>query len=125
MTLDEASKNPDGTYDGAKTLSWLSEALGYKIPEAEIKEMFDVIKRKKESASGNQESRNRDTNPEQTDENRREAEKETSAGSPESAQKGRAEAMGSRVRKDRAVVITRTKRQINSVPLPDFNSGVL
>jgi hypothetical protein len=26
-TLDEASRNPDGTYNGARALSWLSEAL--------------------------------------------------------------------------------------------------
>ena len=24
-TLDEAARNPDGTYDGARVLSWLSD----------------------------------------------------------------------------------------------------
>lgn len=42
-TLDEAARNPDGTYNGARALSWLSDVLlgvGKGIPEDEIKQMF-------------------------------------------------------------------------------------
>lgn len=47
--LDAASKNPDGTYNGAKALSWLSEVLcpGKGLPEAEIVAMWEEAKRKR------------------------------------------------------------------------------
>lgn len=48
-TLDEASLNPDGTYNGARALSWLSDVLtgGKGISADEIKAMFDVEKAKR------------------------------------------------------------------------------
>lgn len=48
-TLDEASKNPDGTYDGAKALSWLSNVMfpGSGVPEEEVKEIWEEVKRRK------------------------------------------------------------------------------
>ena len=49
-TLAEAAQNADGTWNGAKALSWLSEALspGQRIPEAEVTQMFeDTIERKR------------------------------------------------------------------------------
>lgn len=37
-TLDEACRNPDGTYNGARLLSWLSEVLcpGKGVPADEV-----------------------------------------------------------------------------------------
>ena len=55
-TLDEASKNPDGTYNGVKALAWLSEVLshGHGITEAEIRAMFEAEKKRRQEAhSGN------------------------------------------------------------------------
>lgn len=49
-TLDEAAKNENGTYDGAKALSWLTEALnpGHGIPAEEIRQRFDArVERKR------------------------------------------------------------------------------
>jgi hypothetical protein len=45
-TIDEACKNLDGTYNGAKALAWLSEVLnpGHGIPEVEIMETFAKVK---------------------------------------------------------------------------------
>lgn len=42
-TLDEAARNPDGTYNGARALSWLSDVLtgGKGMPEGEIKQIFE------------------------------------------------------------------------------------
>lgn len=50
-TLGEAARNPDGTYNGAKALSWLSEALrpGHGVPEAEVRKMWNQAKAKAES----------------------------------------------------------------------------
>jgi len=44
-TLNEAARNPDGTYDGAKALAWLSQALAGDrgLTEAEIREAFVAI----------------------------------------------------------------------------------
>jgi len=41
-TLDEAARNPDGTYNGARALSWLSDVLtgGKGITEYEVRQMF-------------------------------------------------------------------------------------
>jgi hypothetical protein len=53
-TLDEASRNEDGTYDGARALSWLSGMLtgGKGMTEAEVRQMFaDANAQKAEDAS--------------------------------------------------------------------------
>ena len=48
-TLDAAALNPDGTYNGANALSWLSDILtgGKGIPADEIKAMFEAEKAKR------------------------------------------------------------------------------
>lgn len=48
-TLGAAAKNPDGTWNGAKALSWLSEALrpGKGVPVEEVEQMWREIKEKK------------------------------------------------------------------------------
>lgn len=48
-TLDEAARNEDGTYDGARALSWLSDVLtgGKGMPEGEIRQMFADAKAKR------------------------------------------------------------------------------
>lgn len=47
-TLDEAARNPDGTYNGARALSWLSDVLtgGKGVSEAEVMVMFEDVKAK-------------------------------------------------------------------------------
>ena len=42
-TLEEAAANYDGTYDGARALSWLSEALhpGRGISEEEVRKAWE------------------------------------------------------------------------------------
>lgn len=48
-TLDEASRNPDGTYNVYRALSWLSEVTnpGRGLSEAEVREIaLEVRKRK-------------------------------------------------------------------------------
>jgi hypothetical protein len=47
-TLQEASANGDGTYNGARALSWLSEALhpGKGVSEEEVQEMWKRVKAK-------------------------------------------------------------------------------
>ena len=53
-TLDEASRNADGTYDGARALSWLSDVLtgGKGMPEGEIRAMFADAKAKQAEDAG-------------------------------------------------------------------------
>jgi hypothetical protein len=48
-TLNEASANGDGTYNGARALSWLSEVLfpGKSLSEAEVREIFEQAKAKR------------------------------------------------------------------------------
>jgi len=48
-TLDEASRNPDGTYNGYRALSWLSEVLtkGKGLSEDEVKHLAEELKRKR------------------------------------------------------------------------------
>ena len=48
-TLDEACTNGDGTYNGYRLLSWLSEALnpGKGFPEEEVRKMVEEAKAKK------------------------------------------------------------------------------
>lgn len=52
-TLGEAALNPDGTYNGIKALSWLSEALrpGRGIPENEVSKIADEAKAKAKERS--------------------------------------------------------------------------
>ena len=51
-TLEEAAKNSNGTYNGVKLLSWLSEALnpGKGIPEEEVKEIAEKVIREKKGS---------------------------------------------------------------------------
>ena len=59
-TLGEAALNPDGkTYNGARALSWLSEAIhpGHGLPEAEVRRAWDeaqaaVVAKRKASQRG-------------------------------------------------------------------------
>lgn len=46
QTLGEACDNGDGTYNGARMLSWLSEVLspGKGLSEGEVRKMFDDVK---------------------------------------------------------------------------------
>lgn len=48
-TLDQAARNPDGTYDGARALSWLSDVLtgGKGVSEDEVRAMFADAKAKR------------------------------------------------------------------------------
>ena len=48
-TLGEAARNANGTYDGAKALAWLTEALnpGHGIPAEEVRQQFDALIEKK------------------------------------------------------------------------------
>lgn len=50
-TLDEAARNPDGTYNGARALSWLSDVLtgGNGVSEDQVQAMFDDAKAKREA----------------------------------------------------------------------------
>lgn len=53
-TLDEAARNPDGTYNAIKALSWLSDAInpGRGLPEEEVRKIADeVIARKQKKAT--------------------------------------------------------------------------
>jgi hypothetical protein len=56
-TLDEASLNPNGTYNGARALAWLSEVLhpGHGISAEEVKQMWEEARAKKLSAPGDRE----------------------------------------------------------------------
>lgn len=46
-TLDEAARNPDGTYNAIKALSWLSAALsgGKGLSEEEVASIAEEVKR--------------------------------------------------------------------------------
>lgn len=48
-TLDEAAANGDGTFNGARALSWLSEAMnpGKGASEAEVRAAWEVARRRK------------------------------------------------------------------------------
>jgi len=48
-TLDEASLNPDGTYNGLRALSWLSDVLtgGNGLSEEEVFKVAEEAKAKK------------------------------------------------------------------------------
>lgn len=50
-TLGEAAQNPDGTWNGAKALAWLSEVMrpGHGIPEEEVKRIWEEEKAKRAS----------------------------------------------------------------------------
>lgn len=45
-TLGEAAQNPDGSYNGLRALSWLSEVLrpGKGIPVEEVAEIAEKVK---------------------------------------------------------------------------------
>ncbi len=47
-TLGEAAENPDGTFNGARALSWLSEALnpGKGASEAEVRKLWEAAQAK-------------------------------------------------------------------------------
>ncbi len=42
-TLEEAARNPDGTYNGARALAWMSEAIspGQGLSEQEVRKMWE------------------------------------------------------------------------------------
>jgi hypothetical protein len=48
-TLGEAAANGDGTYNGARAMAWLSEALhpGSGLTEQEVKNMWDKVQRER------------------------------------------------------------------------------
>lgn len=48
-TLDEAALNPDGTYNGLRALSWLSDVLtgGKGLPVETVAKIADEVKAKK------------------------------------------------------------------------------
>ena len=48
-TLDEAALNPDGTYNGLRALSWLSDVLtgGKGMSEDEVAKIADEVRVKK------------------------------------------------------------------------------
>jgi hypothetical protein len=48
-TLGEAALNADGTYNGAKALSWLSECLtpGRGLSQEEVQAIFEEVKVKR------------------------------------------------------------------------------
>jgi len=49
-TMEEAGKNPDGTWNAIKVLSWLSECLnpGKGIPEEEVRSIWEKKKANRE-----------------------------------------------------------------------------
>lgn len=49
-TMGEAAMNPDGSYNGLRALSWLSEALNPSkgLGEQEVKAVYDRVKAEKE-----------------------------------------------------------------------------
>jgi hypothetical protein len=48
-TLDEACRNPDGTYNGLKMMSWVSEAMtpGKGVPLQDVQKIWDDLLKKK------------------------------------------------------------------------------
>lgn len=50
-TLDEASANGDGTYNGSRALSWLSEVMnpGKGVSEAEVEAMWAAAKARRDA----------------------------------------------------------------------------
>lgn len=53
-TLGEASSNENGTYNGFRALSWLSEALspGKGLSVEEVKQIVQEVKSKREQRTG-------------------------------------------------------------------------
>jgi hypothetical protein len=51
-TLDEASRNPDGTYNGARAISWLSNVLtgGKGMSEEEVRAIWERETARRRSA---------------------------------------------------------------------------
>lgn len=52
-TLDEASANGDGTFNGIKALSWLSEVLnpGKGLSEDEVRKIADEVKARRKGTT--------------------------------------------------------------------------
>lgn len=52
-TLGEAAQNPDGTWNGARALSWLSEAMnpGKGASQAEAEALWDATKARAKRAA--------------------------------------------------------------------------
>jgi len=48
-TLGESADNGDGTYNGARAMAWLSEALhpGSGLTEQEVKALWDKVQRER------------------------------------------------------------------------------
>lgn len=48
-TLEDACSNGDGTYNGLKLLSWLSEAFspGKGVSQEEVRKIFEEVKARK------------------------------------------------------------------------------
>lgn len=48
-TIEDAARNPDGTYNALKALSWLSEAIrpGKGLPLSEVKQIAEEVKQRK------------------------------------------------------------------------------
>lgn len=51
-TLEDAAKNPDGTWNGFKAMSWMSEALnpGRGFTPEEVEAIWDDVKARKEAS---------------------------------------------------------------------------
>lgn len=49
QTLGEAAQNPDGSYNGLRALSWLSEALnpGRGLPLSEVEGIAERVRKEK------------------------------------------------------------------------------
>lgn len=49
-TLDQAARNPDGTYNGARALAWLSEVLkpGKGMSEDAVRDMWRQAREERE-----------------------------------------------------------------------------
>lgn len=52
-TLGEAALNPDGTFNGARALSWLSHALtgGRGLSDEDVRRLFEDVKAKRAAKS--------------------------------------------------------------------------
>ena len=53
-TLEEAARNPDGTWNGARALAWLSACLGggKGLSEAEVVAEWEKVRQRKAKAKG-------------------------------------------------------------------------
>jgi hypothetical protein len=53
-TLGEACQNPDGTFNGLRLMSWLSEAVvpGHGLPVEEVQKIADKVRKDRGQADG-------------------------------------------------------------------------